>query len=760
MLEWLLNSSGFSGPADAVSEPPRASLRLNHVELVTQAYANDPAIGFAQDIQVDEATARILQNRERLDEERARLVEDRARERVECQFGSFTYTVRTADSVRIVAYSGNDRVVEIPERIEGERVTALDSSLFFERSGIEAVILPDTVESLGHRVFEKCTDLKYVRLSAGLKQVGSGCFARCEHIEKIQINSPKVSAEAKLLSGASIGQIEFGPQVEQLDLGEIGVRNLESVSLDAANPYFSTDGLALFSADGTTLARLIVPCKSYTVPEGCIHIADKAFDSMRSLQHVDLPQTLRTIGKLAFAKTSISSIDFPQGLESIGEKAFFYCANLSEVVLPESLQILYGEAFSSSGVKHIAFPSPLAQLGARPFDKTPAQEKIAQGSITVYGSSSAEERARGLRIDKFGGIYIGDVFLELAGLVQNYIVEEGTRVIAEGACKWHRTLCFISIPEGVEVIGDDAFRGAKHLSMAELPHTLRSIGAHAFADTALKDLYIAASVTEIGENALLVQGENPMTAANPLERIDLDPANESFYIQNGLFCKRGGGADGGDSVLLYLGPENVVRIPDAVTQIDNLAFCGSINLEELYIHDHLKSICAAALSTKRAIGVLSLQFPEEVEGAREVRLIMPEYTSRYRSIMPLFETNDKQTRFNFDYYDTWVACSTDMAEFAPAAYARMKNPVRLCNRCREMYEGTFTRKSREICGYFAGKGDLDALLQLNAWGYLREEDVEAELADSLGKGAAQKTGCLLELRRRLGSSVGGIDFSL
>ena len=806
MLEWL-QSGDFKGPADTAATAPRSSLRLNHVEMVSRML-DDPSFD-PDGAGVPQGVRDIARNRARLAKDRARLAEDRARERVELRFGSFAYTMNAQGLVRIVAYDGHDPSVEVPGSIKGGEVVALASGLFSGHEEIESVAMPDSVEAIGHRAFEKCSGLKRVRLSAELKQVGSGVFAQCGRIDEVEINSPIVSIEGKLLSGVSVARISFGSRVRDVDLVGCSVKDLESVSVDGANPFLSTDGISLFSRDGKTLVCMVVPRARCEIPAGCEVVGEKAFDSVRALSSVSLPEGLRTIECMAFAKTSLREVAFPDSLESVGDKAFFSCTQLRAADLPRSLRFLGAEAFASSGVERVALPSSLERLGARVFDKTPAQKNVSNGSVTVRqipsttpAAGGLRERAEaltagaagelseqaeapavaatgelrervvvpatptagGLRIDRSGGVYQGSTFLELFGLVESYGVAPGTTRIAAGACKRHETLCAVTIPEGVVEIGDDAFRGARSLRAVDLPETLQTIGARAFLDTSVSLLRLGPAVRRIGECALVAQGENPFLGSGRALQLDLDGANGRFYIESGLLCERGAGKAGGDAVVAYTGPENVVRVPRAATQINAYAFCGLDGVSELYLHDRVLSICTGALSTKQAVRVLHLEFPEEVEGVRAVRLPMPSYTSRYRSMMPLFEAADRQTRFNFEYYDTWVANSLNTAEFAPAALARLRTPVRLCERCRSLYEGLFVRKAAAVCRYFAGRGDLDALEQLYEWGYLTCDQVEAELASSLELGEAQATACLLELRRRIsrgsGSVSSGLDLSL
>ena len=56
-------------------------------------------------------------------------------------------------------------------------------------------------------------------------------------------------------------------------------------------------------------------------------------------------------------------------------------------------------------------------------------------------------------------------------------------------------------------MGREAFRGNRQLVRVDLPESLERIGERAFLDTSIGTLRLAAGVREIGEDALLVQGE-------------------------------------------------------------------------------------------------------------------------------------------------------------------------------------------------------------------------------------------------------------
>jgi len=82
--------------------------------------------------------------------------------------------------------SSDDPVVVVPETINGETVVALADTVFFQKNGLVAVSLPDTVKSVGGIIMD-CTNLKYVDLGKGLEEITNTAVCASDVIEKIYI---------------------------------------------------------------------------------------------------------------------------------------------------------------------------------------------------------------------------------------------------------------------------------------------------------------------------------------------------------------------------------------------------------------------------------------------------------------------------------------------------------------------------------------------------------------------------------------------
>ncbi|WP_139652896.1 leucine-rich repeat domain-containing protein [Raoultibacter phocaeensis] len=667
--------------------------------------------------------------------------------------GAYRYRTARSGGVRLLSYEGDTPCVDIPARLDGVEVVSLATNLFRGHGEIEAVSMPDSIEHAGNHVFDGCENLKRVRLSASLSEVNPTMFLGCSSLAEVELSHPSVHLEGNSFSEAPVECIAFGPRVRTLDALPSSLPHLKRIRVDAENECFATDGKALVSKDGSLFYRLVVSCGSYAVPECCTAIAEHAFDSHAKLDTIVLPRSLERIGRMAFAKTGLTEVRFPAALVSIGEKAFFHCAKLLSADLPSGLKGIGTEAFAFTGLLAACLPHTLEELGHRAFDHTPAQARVGEGALRI-----AHENGR-LSLDDAGGLYREDTFVELIGQVEHYRVRNGTRMIADGAFKRHAKVREVVVCEGVVSIGREAFRGDRHLVRVELPESLERIGEGAFLDTSLATLRLSKNVRFIGDDALLVQGGNQLMPRSPLASLDLDPENPEFYVENGLLCRRGGGRLSGDACILYVGPDAVVRIPERVTHIANLAFCGADGIDELYVHGHLHSICAGAFSTARTIPLVHVRFPEPIDGCESADFFVPDLSARYRSPSYLFEAGPAGTVFDFEYYDSWVSHTSDMGQFAPAALGRLMNPIRLSEHMREIYCNIFARKPRQACRVFADKGDIQALAWLSAHGLLDASAVEAELDASSHEGRTQATACLLELKHRFMPST-GVDFSL
>ncbi len=83
-------------------------------------------------------------------------------------------------------YQG-DAQLEIPSTIDGQTVTALADGCFQGCTGLEMVILPDSLERIGGYAFLGCEDLRGIKLTEKVTFIGQEAFYNCPALESIYI---------------------------------------------------------------------------------------------------------------------------------------------------------------------------------------------------------------------------------------------------------------------------------------------------------------------------------------------------------------------------------------------------------------------------------------------------------------------------------------------------------------------------------------------------------------------------------------------
>lgn len=83
-------------------------------------------------------------------------------------------------------------------------------------------------------------------------------------------------------------------------------------------------------------------CESHVeLKEGTLAIAPRAFENCKQLQSVNIPTTIKHIGKFAFKNcVSLKSIVIPEGVLGIDEGAFDHCKSLESIDFPVSISVL------------------------------------------------------------------------------------------------------------------------------------------------------------------------------------------------------------------------------------------------------------------------------------------------------------------------------------------------------------------------------------------------------------------------------------
>ncbi len=239
--------------------------------------------------------------------------------------------------------------VAIPQSLDmvilGEGCESVADEAFKNAKSLSAVILPESVGSIGALAFYQCLDLVYIDLG-GAFEIGEYSLADCKSLYSVDISGVETVGEGALYSAGSLNNITLS-----LKEGDYLGKFFGAKSPDH-NEEFVPKAL-----------------RAVNVAEGCEIIPDRAFSLCRYITEVSLPSTLESVGIRAFyACRSLEGVTIPDSVVIIEDDAFFGCDNLASLTLGSSLEKIGMQAFYGCMLlESVDFPASLSEIGASAF---------------------------------------------------------------------------------------------------------------------------------------------------------------------------------------------------------------------------------------------------------------------------------------------------------------------------------------------------------------------------------------------------------
>lgn len=242
------------------------------------------------------------------------------------------------ETLGLAVFSGcsNLKDVTLPKNL-----TNLSSSIF-SGTAIETITLPETLTTLGERLFYDCRSLKEIKIPELVTVIPEDCFYNCSSLVSVTLPDGITNIEGYAFSGCS-GLTNIKLPASLTTLGKSAFRDT------ALTEILFPAGLNEIAESTCSRCQAL---ERVVISEGTTKIGSYAFEEAKKLTEatITLPSTLKEIGSYAFEDVEgITSLSFlPDGLEKIGSYAFSGCSIKDKVITLPSITSIGNYAFKNN----------------------------------------------------------------------------------------------------------------------------------------------------------------------------------------------------------------------------------------------------------------------------------------------------------------------------------------------------------------------------------------------------------------------------
>ena len=222
--------------------------------------------------------------------------------------------------------------------------------------------------------------------------------------------------------------------------------------------------------------------------ENLEEIRGNAFYDCIALAKVAIPDSVTSIGDLAFCACGLTEVTIPGNVASMGQGVFASCKNLTDVVIQYGIRnIPTSTFFGCSSLTNVTIPESVTSIGDDAFGNC---KSLLQLTIP----RSVEDIASQV----FSGC---NAFLNVDSGNRHYRSVDGVLYDKSQTILYYAGRILTgkyNVPVGVKIVGDFAFSGKEYLTEVIIPEDVTHIGGYAFSECSnLKNVVIPKSVTKL-----------------------------------------------------------------------------------------------------------------------------------------------------------------------------------------------------------------------------------------------------------------------
>lgn len=393
-----------------------------------------------------------------------------------------------------VLYIGN-YLIKAANSVSGEYTIKHETyyicnSAFFDCDGLIAIIIPDSVITIGSSAISDCDSLTDVTIGDSVTKIGGYAFSNCDSLTDVTIpNSVTIINDYAFFECANLANITITDNITNIG-------HLAFYDTGYYNELSNWKNGVLYIGNHLIEANESVSA-NYIIKDNTRCIGNYAFCGCEHLSDITIPNSVVTIGEFTFSDCiNLTSVTIPNSVTSIDSDAFCGCDSLTGVYYDgteeEWKEIKIGDYNGPLLNATIHFIEPEKTYSGTCGDNLAWALDAETGEFTISGIGNMINYSETSPAP----------WDEYKDQIKKIIVSEDVTTIGNDTFIGCKNLEEVSLPSTLTKIGDSAFRDCVALDEIEIPETVTSLGHYAFYGcTGLKDINVGDSVQTIGNYA-------------------------------------------------------------------------------------------------------------------------------------------------------------------------------------------------------------------------------------------------------------------
>ena len=410
----------------------------------------------------------------------------------------------TVTKINAYTFSSNPTLEKVTFEQDGVNGVKIIGDFAFENcTALKEIILPDTLTSLGSTVFRGCKSLSTLSLSNSLTVLPYRMVSGCSALKNITIPESVTTISQSFENCTGLTNIYIPKNVSNLSSSAfLGCKNLNNISIDSGNNYYTIENKMLYNKDKTILLFSFTNNTSVIFPETLKTISRYAFYNCYGIPStINIPSSVTSISNEAFTNSTITKIDVAsENMNYSSENGELYNKNKTRLmfvvsseptyIVKEGVETICTRTFQkSNAIKEIILPESLKTLeGWSLPDLNGVSRLNIPKNLTTLSTSALPNNLSELTVDSENIVFKAE---------NNMIFsKDGKRLI-----RVLRKLTDITVPEGIEVLETSSFYNSR-ITNVNLPNTLTKINSNSFEICSnLSSIEIPSSITNISGTA-------------------------------------------------------------------------------------------------------------------------------------------------------------------------------------------------------------------------------------------------------------------